>query len=207
MIIIGDIHGCYKTLLALFEKLPKNEKICFVGDLIDRGPDSKSVLDFVLNGDYDCVIGNHEQMMIEGSNIWEWNGADATLKSFEKGDLEKYVKIVKNFPYYKIYDDVVGEDGRKLFLSHAGLNFPDIEACCKKDYFTDRAIVWHREPIVDREDLFQVVGHTPIKDVVIEKHYAMIDTGCVFKGYSGYGKLTALQYPEMKIFQQENIDT
>ena len=47
--IIGDVHGCYRSLLALIEQLPRkfDSKICFVGDLIDRGPASADVVEFV----------------------------------------------------------------------------------------------------------------------------------------------------------------
>lgn len=63
--IIGDVHGCYKTLLALIKQLPKNAHICFVGDLINKGENSSDVLDFIIENNYDCVLGNHELFMIE----------------------------------------------------------------------------------------------------------------------------------------------
>ena len=63
--IIGDVHGCYKTLLALIKQLPKNAHICFVGDLINKGKNSSDVLDFVIENNYDCVLGNHELFMIK----------------------------------------------------------------------------------------------------------------------------------------------
>ncbi|MCT7603919.1 metallophosphoesterase [Aliarcobacter butzleri] len=60
--IIGDVHGCYKSLIALIDKLPNKEKskICFVGDLVDRGMYSYEVVKFVMENNYDCVLGNHE---------------------------------------------------------------------------------------------------------------------------------------------------
>ncbi|MCR9145081.1 MAG: metallophosphoesterase [bacterium] len=66
MIIIGDVHGCYKSLRALVKKCPP-EPICFVGDLIDRGPDSKGVVEFVRGEGHQCVLGNHEELMIKFS--------------------------------------------------------------------------------------------------------------------------------------------
>jgi serine/threonine protein phosphatase 1 len=64
--IISDVHGCYKTLLALIEQFPnkQNSKIVFVGDLIDKGINSCDVIEFVKNNNYDCVLGNHDEMMI-----------------------------------------------------------------------------------------------------------------------------------------------
>jgi len=92
MYIIGDVHGCYKTMLALIEKLPKDEEIIFVGDLIDRGPMSKEVVQWVMDNPKKCrsVVGNHEQMLLLARNepkmsnytLWTWNGGDATLDSY-----------------------------------------------------------------------------------------------------------------------------
>ena len=70
MIIIGDVHGCYDTLVALLDKLPDDD-VCFVGDLIDRGPKSKDVVELVKNGDYFCVLGNHEDMAIDQTIRWK----------------------------------------------------------------------------------------------------------------------------------------
>ena len=47
MIVIGDVHGEYNSLLSLLDILPQTDKICFVGDLIDRGPDSKKIIDLI----------------------------------------------------------------------------------------------------------------------------------------------------------------
>ncbi len=80
MIAIGDVHGMFDLLLKLIDKLPKNNELCFLGDLIDRGPESKEVVDYVRDNNHLCVMGNHEDMMldafthIESENIWIYNG-------------------------------------------------------------------------------------------------------------------------------------
>jgi len=58
--VIGDVHGEYQTLLALVAKLPKDAKLIFVGDLIDRGSQSKEVVAFVRDNNHQTVMGNHE---------------------------------------------------------------------------------------------------------------------------------------------------
>ena len=65
--IVSDVHGCYKSLLALIEQFPnkQNSKIVFVGDLVDRGKNSYDVVKFVMENKYDCVKGNHEEMLLE----------------------------------------------------------------------------------------------------------------------------------------------
>jgi serine/threonine protein phosphatase 1 len=62
--VIGDVHGEYQTLLSLLEKLPKEAKLVFVGDLTDRGSQSKEVVEFVRKNNHLCVMGNHEALMV-----------------------------------------------------------------------------------------------------------------------------------------------
>ncbi len=93
---IGDVHGEYETLEKLVEQLPKKAQLFFVGDLIDRGPDSKKVVDFVREGNHRCVLGNHEDMMIKeaekmrrkgtdytADHLWVVNGGVPTLESYD----------------------------------------------------------------------------------------------------------------------------
>jgi serine/threonine protein phosphatase 1 len=63
--IIGDIHGEYQTLLALVEKLPADAKLIFLGDLIDRGSQSREVVAYIREHNYPVVRGNHEGFMME----------------------------------------------------------------------------------------------------------------------------------------------
>jgi serine/threonine protein phosphatase 1 len=102
--IIGDVHGEYDTLVKLVEKLPEDAEIIFVGDLIDRGAKSREVIEFIRKNNYRCVLGNHEQFMIDyGTSFtktypkstnasfmhtWYNNGGDATLFSY---NLIKYI--------------------------------------------------------------------------------------------------------------------
>jgi len=92
MYIIGDVHGCYKTFKALIEKLPKDEIVILTGDIIDRGPQSKEIIQWMIDNSNKCksVIGNHEQMLLNvrkrtnmsNVSMWTWNGGDATLDSY-----------------------------------------------------------------------------------------------------------------------------
>ena len=58
--IIGDVHGEYKTLLALLEKIPKDSEIIFVGDIVDRGLQTREVVALVRQRGYQVVKSNHE---------------------------------------------------------------------------------------------------------------------------------------------------
>jgi hypothetical protein len=100
--IIGDIHAAYKTLLALVDKLPKDARLVFVGDLLSRGSQGKEVIAFVRENAFCCIRGNHEEyflkfgsLFLEGvknqkensSPIWACKSISSTLRSY--GLLEK----------------------------------------------------------------------------------------------------------------------
>ena len=146
MYIIGDVHGCLRTLKALVSKLPdwKEKRIAFVGDLIDRGPDSRGVVEYVMDlcekGYADCVKGNHEDMMIDHGdglklnprghymlkdNIWTLNGGRQTLLSYYKDEepfdlkaFDEHRLWMDNLPVYIEYPELTNE-GRYLVVSHS----------------------------------------------------------------------------------------
>ena len=92
------MHGKYNTLVKIIKKLPKDAEIIFVGDLIDRGAKSREVIELIRKNNYRCVLGNHEELMIDyGTSFtktypkstnasfmhtWYNNGGDATLYSY-----------------------------------------------------------------------------------------------------------------------------
>jgi len=144
--IIGDVHGCYKTLIALIEQLPKNAKLVFVGDIIDRGSESQKVVKFVRENNHLCVMGNHElAMRDEGPKVLndpkeieinKWTsrkynyGGLETLISYRK--LKKFldfnnsnkifkedIEWMKSLPTYLEFPTLKDENGRYLVVSHS----------------------------------------------------------------------------------------
>ncbi|MFR8441904.1 MAG: metallophosphoesterase, partial [Campylobacter sp.] len=143
--IIGDVHGCYRSLLALIEQLPHkfDSKICFVGDLIDRGPASADVVEFVRARGYDAVMGNHERRFIRNAKTalryaktgkftssndpcaffsldesWLFNnGGEETLASYYRHggvrQCKEHLRFVSRLPIYLEYD-LRDESGRTL---------------------------------------------------------------------------------------------
>ncbi|MFT5139012.1 MAG: serine/threonine protein phosphatase 1 [Lysobacterales bacterium] len=95
---IGDIHGCFNSLTSLlsFVGLRDDDTIVTLGDYIDRGPDSRSVLDLLIKLDNSHQLvplrGNHEVMMLDARVKTSWlrpwlsNGGDATLRSYSAGE-------------------------------------------------------------------------------------------------------------------------
>jgi serine/threonine protein phosphatase 1 len=139
--IVGDIHGCLKTLLALMDKVeakdPKAEFI-FCGDFVDRGPRSAEVVEFILEGvkqrEFKAVKGNHEGIMHSyfqsrfGSNWMAGNGGSSTVKSYRDyydlddqelwDKIEEDAELLQSLPLWLILDEKDSQ-GRKLLVSHA----------------------------------------------------------------------------------------
>ncbi|MDX2240238.1 MAG: metallophosphoesterase family protein [Leptolyngbyaceae cyanobacterium bins.302] len=126
-IIIGDVHGHYQGLMTLLDTIApgRQDKVYFLGDLIDRGPDSVQVVDFVQQSGYTCLLGNHEQLMIDSFpngkpftpalQAWLYSGGRATVASYgESGILLDHLDWMKTLPAYLDLGD--------LWLVHAGLH-------------------------------------------------------------------------------------
>lgn len=195
--IISDIHGCFDTLMSLIDKLPADVEIMFCGDLIDRGPNSKAVVDYAMNNNIMTVMGNHEHLMLfhYGYNkdythpeIWLMNGGLNCLHSFG-GKVPTSVQLwAKNLPIAIIREG--------LLISHTGHG-------TDKNSFN---AVWRRDRHFPDDGLFRVFGHTQEQEPVIRNHYAMIDTGAAYKS-KGFGKLTAFLWPSKEIIQVETKES
>jgi serine/threonine protein phosphatase 1 len=216
--VIGDIHGCARTFRRLVTgviRLTPGDELYLLGDLIDRGPDSKGVLDFILElreqGFFIMSVrGNHEEMcLLAGQDLryldmWLADGGLAALNSFGAegpGEIPyKYMLFLRHLPCYLLLDDFV--------IVHAALNF-NLE-----DPFEDReAMLWQRECSVDRSRIKGrriINGHTAITRDQLEESLKsdriMLDNGCVYAGRAGLGSLVALELNTMTLLFQENID-
>jgi len=218
---IGDIHGCARTLRHLVTQvicLAPGDSLYLLGDLIDRGPDSKGVLDFIFELDaagfnVTSVRGNHEEMCLRASynlpanEMWASNGGLATLESFRAdgpGDIpHRYLNLLNSLPYYVLLDDFV--------IVHAGLNF-DLKD--PFDPFDDTgAMLWTRSDVVDRQRIGGrrlVCGHTMVTrqklEASLKSDKIMLDNGCVTARWPDMGYLAALELNCMQLFFQKNID-
>ncbi len=126
-IIIGDVHGHYDGLMALLEAIAPNtdDQVYFLGDLIDRGSASAQVVDFVCNSPYSCLLGNHEQLMLEAFpngriytpalQAWLYSGGKSTVASYgDAGILIEHLDWFRTLPLYLDLGDV--------WLVHAGID-------------------------------------------------------------------------------------
>lgn len=217
MIVIGDVHGCIKTLKALVEKLPKDQEIVFVGDLIDRGPDSAQVVEFVRTNNYRTVKGNHEEMAIQGLdtanwkdyNLWIQNGGLATIESYKQPE-NKHLTIRDDVEYFKtlpLYIDYEMEGQRYVIShSHGPIKYKNVSV---KSENTSLSYLWSRY-MDEPEDYINIIGHTPTSEQtrILNKHSStiIVDSGAVFKSAEHYGVLTAYEIETGKFYMQENIE-
>ena len=192
---IGDIHGCLDKLRSLLLRCEMHadgrpSAFVFVGDYIDRGPQSSAVIDCLidlkaqLGENVVTLMGNHEAMALaafDGSGpvrLWLAQGGLATLKSYgiaEPRELPRtHVDWLRALPLR--YDD-----GRRFFV-HAGVN-PATPLEAQNDF----DLLWIREPFLShRGDYGRLIvhGHTPLADGVPELrgNRLNLDTGAVFGG-------------------------
>jgi serine/threonine protein phosphatase 1 len=217
---LTDIHGCARTLKALVHDkldLSKTDELYILGDLVNKGPDSKGVIDFILhlqNQKYQikCLRGNHDQMLLKASK--GGNKAltltpvekELVLQSFGITDFEhlpnKYVQFIKCLPYYFELPD--------FYMVHAGFDFN------QQDIFKDTDAMMNIRNYRVKWDMLNnkslLHGHTPtalhsIKKTIKHKDGKInLDAGCVYYRNAAYGNLIALDLDSKDLFIQPNED-
>ena len=215
-IAIGDIHGCLQSLKGLLKKLSDytNHTYLFVGDYIDRGPDSKGVVDRLLDfrEEQECIFlrGNHEQMLLDACykdnlDMWLMNGGKSTLKSY--GSTYNNLNIPdEHLEFYR--DTKLFYDSEDYLFVHAGLSPEKTieDSLGNKDLHGD--FLWERSHLNAFDTPWEktvVFGHTPRPHPIRKPNMLGIDTGCVYDSL-GYGKLTAVVLPEQDFVQQICLD-
>ncbi|WP_431881091.1 polynucleotide kinase-phosphatase [Micromonospora chalcea] len=225
--VIGDVHGCRTELEALLSRLgyvlrrddagrpvdaehPSGRTAVFVGDLVDRGPDSPGVLRLVMGmvaaGHAICVPGNHEQKLqrkLRGRDVRLTHGLAETMEQLA-AEPPEFVAEVETF-----IDGLVSHfvlDGGRLVVAHAGLK----EAYHGRASGRVRSFALYGETTGETDEYglpvrypwardyrgsaMVVYGHTPTPEPEWVNNTICLDTGCVFGG-----KLTALRYPEKEL--------
>jgi polynucleotide kinase-phosphatase len=225
--VIGDVHGCRAELEELLTALgyaiardgdgravgarhPDGRRAVFVGDLVDRGPDTPGVLRLVMgmvgDGDAFCVCGNHEQKLVRalaGRQVRVTHGLAESLAQLAE-EPEEFRKRVHDFCDGLVAHYVL--DGGKLVVAHAGLpeRFHGRASGAVRSFAlygdttgeTDEYGLPVRLPWAKdyRGAATVVYGHTPTPDAEWVNNTICLDTGAVFGG-----KLTALRYPEREL--------
>ncbi|EFL18211.1 polynucleotide kinase-phosphatase [Streptomyces sp. C] len=215
--IVGDVHGCSSELETLLAKLgyedgvhPAGRTAVFVGDLVDRGPDSPGVLRRVMgmvkSGNALCVPGNHENKLgryLKGSKVQQTHGLAETVEQLSR-ESDEFVKEVREFIAGLVSHYVL--DGGKLVVCHAGLpeKYHGRTSGRVRSHAlygettgeTDEFGLPVRYPWAEdyRGKAVVVYGHTPVPDTTWINNTICLDTGAVFGG-----RMTALRWPEREL--------
>lgn len=204
---IGDIHGCHDLLAQMHERIdaeiardrPADWRIVHVGDYCDRGPDTKGVLDFLIermaaDPRVICLRGNHDEGFLSfiagrpGAGLFINYGGETTAASYGvKSDFsnlartrealiaampDSHVRFLSTLPHSMSFGD--------FFLCHAGIR-PGI-AMDKQD---PQDLIWIRETFLDYPHLHPKVvvhGHTPAPQVEIMGNRVNVDTRAFASG-------------------------
>jgi serine/threonine protein phosphatase 1 len=209
-IVIGDVHGHYDALISLLEAIAptREDEVYFLGDLIDRGPESAKVVEFVIQQDYPCLRGNHEQMLLDAvgdgyiSNsllqAWLYSGGYQTLLSYEHKIPQEHLDWFQALPTYLDLGDI--------WLVHAGVH-PEIPLAQQ----TAEQFCWIRDEFHSMTEPFFadkliITGHTitftfpGVKpgQLVSGEGWLDIETG-VYHQMSGW--LTGLDATNEQVYQ------
>lgn len=207
LIAIGDIHGCAASLEALLEAIDpaENDHLLFIGDYIDRGPDSRGVIDqlIALDKTHECTFlrGNHEALMLNyldlgAFNLWRINGGITTMQSYISDD-GSAVEIPEEHEQF-VRDTKLYYETNDYFFVHAGLK-ADLTIQENLDQFGEEVFLWERGHLEASSFAWEkpvVCGHTPHADPVDREKLLMIDTGCVYHDQPEMGTLTAVRLPQ-----------
>jgi serine/threonine protein phosphatase 1 len=201
ILAVGDIHGCYSKLQLLLSEhlpnLPPETKLVFLGDYVDRGPQTREVIERLIllkeeRPDTMLLLGNHERMLLnayEGRDVmlWEVNGGAETLASYnlEEHQVHKmpagHIDFLRGLQLYH-------QSGDYIFV-HAGLR-PGIPLAEQDGH----DLIWIRESFFLADptwDKTVVFGHTPFPTPFRRAGMIGIDTGAVYNNL-----LTCLKLPE-----------
>ena len=232
--VIPDIHGCAKTLQALIEekiKPTKYDQLYFLGDYIDRGPDSKGVIDYIMHlqkEEYNLrlLMGNHEDFCLkaieEEKKIikflgikqknkirleWENHGATNTFSNFNIRSLKEfpeiYIQWIKNLEYFI--------ETENFIIVHAGLNFR-----IQNPFKDKHAMLWIRDYKIRPEKINNkkiIHGHVPVSLEFINMciktnmyNFIDLDNGVYMDNREGFGNLVALELNSMELAIQHNVE-
>ena len=233
--VVGDVHGCRVELEELLTELgyalrrdaagrpvdavpPPGRKAVFLGDLVDRGPDSPGVLRLVMGmvaaGHAFCVPGNHENKLVRalrGRAVQVSHGLERTMAQLDL-EPEEFRRQVEEFCDGLISHYVL--DGGALVVAHAGLR----ESLQGRSSARVRAFALYGDTTGETDEFGLPVrypwaqdyrgratvlyGHTPVPTPEWVNGTMCLDTGCVFGG-----RLTALRYPERDLVSVPAHDT
>jgi serine/threonine protein phosphatase 1 len=208
--IVGDVHGEISLLIRLIHNVPSEVKLVFVGDLVNQGPDSRSVLELVGNlvqdGRAIAVMGNHERALLrfldDGAFVpFAHHGGMATIRSYVgivNADVHRH--FIESFPHNHmelIQGFLPFFETNDLIVTHAGID-PSRPLARDLDSLTIGDPAERLRPTAYQKHL--VFGHFPQRQITRRGRSICVDTGC---GYGG--SLSCLFWPEGDVLSVSKI--
>lgn len=193
-LVIGDVHGCYAELMDLLDKaqLHASDQIVFVGDLINRGPSNRQVLDFVeTTRQARSVLGNHEYNLLRyHQGLTQTLKPSYALVNNELGkNLGHYMEFLAELPYTLELEEAI--------ILHAGvrpgipLSRQDPNDLVNLRTLEPEGIPWYEFYSGKKPVIF---GHWVRQRPLVLKHVIGLDTGCVYGG-----RLTGVRLPGFEL--------
>lgn len=218
---LSDIHGCLVTFQKMLEEviqLQPQDHLYLLGDYINKGPDSKGVLDYIfslLRQGYHitCLRGNHDQIILDAIDKGEhtvWlteEDKQKTLENFGVAHFQdiapEYVVFIRSMPLLVLLDDYV--------LVHAGLDF----SLSNPLLTSNHQLLNTKHMQVSLSKLGErtlIHGHLPVPLTTIEqavtkkKASINLDAGCVYYRNREFGHLCALHLDKLSLFSIPNAE-
>ncbi len=207
--VIGDIHGHFGMLTRLMDKIPwrpGRDALIFLGDYVDRGPDSRGVVDYILSltrnyARVRCILGNHEDMLRDytsgvNQGLYLQNGGFSTLKAYRAEKSSRTSLFAHEIPrdhmaFYASLRSFI--ELENYYLVHAGFR-PGVPMARQ----TKADMIWIREPFISSTFDFGkkvVFGHTPFTEPLVMPNKIGLDTGAA-RGR----RLCCLELPAEKFY-------
>ena len=205
--MLGDVHGCFKEFLTLLEKAnykSKTHRLILLGDIINRGPFSLEMLEWVKKKGVEIVRGNHEQSFIGGvRENYPLSPVLGKLKKDMKKDLNKWLEWLEALPFYIEEEDFLVVHGGLVPGEQPQYSDPHLLMNIRtwdgygKDIKNELNPTWYS---YYKSKKVVIYGHWASQGLNIRKNTIGLDTGCVY----GH-KLSGLLLPEKKILQVPSL--
>lgn len=235
-VVVGDIHGCLDELHQLMAHVKEHvdvvDRWVFLGDYIDRGNDSKGVIDFLMtfdDGNNVFLRGNHEDMMlwqspnyihsglVNGFQNWMINGGDQTILSYGFAFTPEFWNPLTAM---KVYDAMQTVDPKHIeWLKKTQLYFNDgvrtyvhagIDRKNPLGEQLPNVLTWIRDEFLDNvspKGGYVVHGHTPGRKVELRPNRCNLDSACVYGGTLSAGIFDDLKTEPRTIVNHKGVVT
>ena len=176
--VIGDVHGCYHTLLALIAQVRAkygNIELYCVGDLVDRGAHSNMVVEYCMSNDIRVTLGNHDCMFLYSFKYpnhpyrasWILNGNTETLMAYASAqeDFSAHFEYLEGLPlFYNLPDCFISHAGvavlyERQLVNSASWDDEQWKKLLAEEMGKDIGVLWNRSLLYNMGKL-QIVGHT-----------------------------------------------